>query len=62
MLLTRMRDSLTLAESVERDRLLEECALDTTVFDKMSIIARSYMNKKRVRDDGVFLLFSVFHV
>jgi len=57
-----MRDSLTLAESVERDRLLEECALDPTVFDKMSIIARSYMNKKRVRDDDVFLLFSVFHV
>jgi len=48
--IVRMRDSLTLAENVERDRLLEECALDPTVLDKKSIIARSYGNKKRVSD------------
>jgi len=50
MSFTRMRDSLRLAESVEKDRLLEECALDPTVFDKVSIITRSYQNKKRVSD------------
>jgi len=44
----RMRDSLVLAESIERDRLLEECALNPTVFDKTSIIARSYQNKRHV--------------
>ena len=61
--LTSMRDSLTLAEGVERDRLLEECALDPTVFDKTSIITRSYQNKKRVsgREDA-FLLFSVVYM
>jgi len=51
----RMRDSLMLAENVERDRLLEECALDPTVLDKKSIIARSYQNKKRVCDSIAFL-------
>jgi len=49
-----MRDSLTLAEDVERGRLLEECALDPTVFDRNSIITRSYQNKKRVRDMNIF--------
>jgi len=58
MWFTRMRDSLTLAESIERDRLLEECALDPTVFDKTSIITRSYENKKRVSNSNAFLLFS----
>jgi len=56
----RLRDSLTLAENVETDRLLQECALDPTVFDKKSIIARSYQNKKRVSESSAFL--SVFTV
>jgi len=52
--IVRLRDSLTLAENVEQDRLLEECALDPTVFDKKSIIARSYQNKRRVSHDNAF--------
>ena len=57
----RLRDSLTLAENTERERLLEECALDPTVFDKKSIITRSYQNKRRVSDD-VLLTFSIIFI
>ena len=55
----RMRGSLTLAETIEQDRLLEECALDPTVFDKTSIITRSYRNKKRVRDSSALTVVVV---
>jgi len=53
----RLRDSLTLAENIERERLLEECALDPTISDKKSLLSRSYQNKRRVSDSEVLLMF-----
>ena len=43
-----LRDSLSLAESIEKSRLQEEAAVDPTVINKSSIITQSYKNKRRV--------------
>ena len=48
MFFCSLRDSISLAESIEKSRFQEESATDPTIFDKSSIITRSYKNKRRV--------------
>ena len=44
-----MCDTLSAEEKLEHDRFLEECIADPSIRDKMSILTRTYQNKRRVK-------------
>lgn len=44
----RLKDNLLDSEANETDRFYQECEIDPTIADKISIIRRSYQNKKNV--------------
>lgn len=45
----RFVGDLTDTEKSETDRFLEECITDPSLRDKMSIISRTFQNRRRVR-------------
>ena len=49
-------EGLANAESMEKDDFLLECNVDPSILDNMSIISRSYENKKRVLRPFLYLL------
>ena len=44
----RMCDGMEQEEHTERDRFLEECIQDPSLRDKMSILSRTFQNRKNV--------------
>ena len=46
--LFRYTTTLSLDEVTEKDKFLEECNADPSLRDKMSILNRTFQNKKRV--------------
>ncbi|XP_035679087.1 LOW QUALITY PROTEIN: hydrocephalus-inducing protein homolog [Branchiostoma floridae] len=60
---THYTSELSHEESVERERFLEECITDPTLRDKMSLLTRTYENRRRiVSGDSMLFADDVFQI
>ncbi|XP_019628796.1 PREDICTED: hydrocephalus-inducing protein homolog [Branchiostoma belcheri] len=60
---THYSSELSHEESVERERFLEECITDPTLRDKMSLLTRTYENRRRiVSGDSMLFADDVYQI
>ncbi|XP_078688637.1 hydrocephalus-inducing protein-like [Branchiostoma floridae x Branchiostoma belcheri] len=60
---THYSSELSHEESVERERFLEECITDPTLRDKMSLLTRTYENRRRiVAGDSMLFADDVYQI
>lgn len=63
MLVFSMTSRLSLEETQDSEKFLEECVQDPTLRDKLSILNRTFQNRRKVRVDelGIVEQFTVIH-